>query len=384
MSLDMQEKPNVLQVIPTLNISGAEQGCFDIANYLTNNQIQSHIATSSGYRIDELIKKGTYIYKIPVNSKNPIVILINIFRILNIVKKNEINIIHARSRAPAWSCYFAARLANVKFITTFHGTYNFNNKLKKFYNSIMIKGDHIIAISNFIFKEIRNKYSHCQENISVILRGINTDILDPSLSNLNMVKEVIKKYSLRDKSIKIILPGRVSFWKGHEIAIEAMAILKKKLDKDFECIFVGPENNLKLKKFLINKINFLKLENNVKFIGPSKEMNLIYMMADIVLSCSTDPEAFGRVPIESQSMGKVVVASNHGGHVETISLGLSGFLYSPTKPNELAEAILETLSSEIYLDKDFQYKRRKLILENYTVQKMCEKTVEVYNNVLSN
>ena len=113
-------------------------------------------------------------------------------------------------------------------------------------------------------------------------------------------------------------------------------------------------------------------------------MNLIYMMADIVLSCSTDPEAFGRVPIESQSMGKVVVASNHGGHVETISLGLSGFLYSPTKPNELAEAILETLSSEIYLDKDFQSKRRKLILENYTVQKMCEKTVEVYNNVLSN
>ena len=381
-NLDMQEKPNVLQVIPTLNISGAEQGCFDVANFLINNKLKSHIATSAGYRIEELENSGVLINKIPVHSKNPFIILINIFRLLKIIKKNEINIIHARSRAPAWSCYLAAKLANIKFITTFHGTYNFSNKIKKFYNSIMIRSDYIIAISNFIYSEIRTKYLYTHQNVSVILRGVDINYFNPSLIDHNLLKQQIDQYSLRKNSIKIILPGRVSFWKGHTIAIEAMSYLKEKINKDFELVFVGPINNDKLKENLLNKINELKLQDNIKFVGSSKKMNLIYSLADIVLSCSTDPEAFGRIPVEAQSMGKIIIASDHGGHKETVYDGISGFLYDPNQPQDLADAILKVLVSEQYLDKSYQLKRRNLIIENYTVEKMCQQTLEIYNKVL--
>ena len=381
-NLDMQEKPNVLQVIPTLNISGAEQGCFDVANFLINNKLKSHIATSAGYRIEELENSGVLINKIPVHSKNPFIILINVFRLLKIIKKNEINIIHARSRAPAWSCYLAAKLANIKFITTFHGTYNFSNKIKKFYNSIMIRSDYVIAISNFIYSEIRTKYLYTHQNVSVILRGVDINYFNPSLIDHNLLKQQIDQYSLRKNSIKIILPGRVSFWKGHAIAIEAMSYLKEKINKDFELVFVGPINNDKLKENLLNKINELKLQDNIKFVGSSKKMNLIYSLSDIVLSCSTDPEAFGRIPVEAQSMGKIIIASDHGGHKETVYDGISGFLYDPNQPQDLANAILKVLVSEQYLDKSYQLKRRNLIIEDYTVEKMCQQTLEIYNKVL--
>lgn len=378
----MQEKPNILQVIPTLNISGAEQGCFDVANYLTKNGFTSNIITSSGYRIEQLEKNGSIVNKIPVHSKNPLTIIINIFRIIKIVKKNNINIIHARSRAPAWSCYFVAKIAKIKFITTFHGTYNFNNKIKKFYNSIMIRSDYIIAISEFIHNEIKSKYAYSKKNLSVISRGIDIEYLDPSKTDYKKVKKIIKDHDIKNDSIKLVLPGRVSGWKGHNVAIEAMAHLKDKSSNDFELIFVGPADNLKLKNNLLQKISELKLENCVKFVGPSKEMNLVYSLADIVLSCSTDPEAFGRIPVEAQAMGKVIIASNHGGHTETIINGLSGFLYSPLNSEELANLIIKTISSEIYLEDQYRIKRRQIILDKFTDINMCKKTLEVYNKVL--
>ena len=167
----MKEKLRVLQVIPKLNISGAEQGCFDVANFLVKNNLLSYIATSSGYRIEQLEKNGSTVIKIPVHSKNPFTIILNIFKISAIIRKHKINLIHARSRAPAWSSYFAAKLTNIKFVTTFHGTYNFNNFIKKFYNSIMLRSDHVIAISEFIFSEIKNKYAFVNKNISVVARG---------------------------------------------------------------------------------------------------------------------------------------------------------------------------------------------------------------------
>ncbi|MDB9818006.1 glycosyltransferase family 4 protein [Pelagibacterales bacterium] len=378
----MQEKPNILQVIPTLNISGAEQGCFDVANYLTKNGFTSNIVTSSGYRIEQLEKNGSIVNRIPVHSKNPLTMIINIFRILKIVKKNNINIIHARSRAPAWSCYFVAKIAKIKFITTFHGTYNFNNKIKKFYNSIMIRSDYIIAISEFIYNEIKSKYAYSKKNLSVISRGIDIEYLDPSKTDYKKVKKFTKDHDIKNDSIKLVLPGRVSGWKGHNVAIEAMAHLKDKSSNDFELIFVGPANNLKLKNNLLQKISELKLENMVKFIGPSKEMNLVYSLADIVLSCSTDPEAFGRIPVEAQAMGKIIIASNHGGHTETIINELSGFLYSPLNSEELANLIIKTISSEIYLEDQYKIKRRQIILDNFTDLNMCKKTLEVYNKVL--
>ena len=168
----MKEKLRVLQVIPKLNISGAEQGCFDVANFLVKNNLLSYIATSSGYRIEQLEKNGSTVIKIPVHSKNPFTIILNIFKISAIIRKHNINIIHARSRAPAWSCYFVAKIAKIKFITTFHGTYNFNNKIKKFYNSIMIRSDYVIAISEFI-----------HTTFNILYQGLTTQLVYLTMTN---------------------------------------------------------------------------------------------------------------------------------------------------------------------------------------------------------
>ena len=221
-----------------------------------------------------------------------------------------------------------------------------------------------------------------KKNISVISRGIDIKYLDPSKIDYKKVNNFLKDLNLENNSIKLVLPGRVSGWKGHKIAIEAMTYLREKSSKDFVLLLVGPTDNLKLKNNLLRKINELKLENRVKFIGPTKEMDLVYSTADIVLSCSTDPEAFGRIPVEAQAMGKVIIASNHGGHRETIINGLSGFLYHPLNPIELANSIIKTISNEIYLDEQYKIKRRQIILDNFTDLNMCQKTLEIYNKVL--
>ncbi len=378
----MKEKLRVLQVIPKLNISGAEQGCFDVANFLVKNNLLSYIATSSGYRIEQLEKNGSTVIKIPVHSKNPFTIILNIFRISAIIRKHKINLIHARSRAPAWSSYFAAKLTNIKFVTTFHGTYNFNNFIKKFYNSIMLRSDHVIAISEFIFSEIKNKYAFVNKNISVVARGIDASTLNPLHVSINEIDKFIEGQSLRKKSIKIVLPGRITGWKGHKIAIEAMSYLKKNIENDFELILVGPTDNIRLKKNLTEMITNYALENNIKFTGPSKKMSMIYSLADIVLSCATDPEAFGRIPVEAQAMGKTIIASNHGGHKETIIEGMSGFLYSPLNAQELARTIQNVISSDLYKSEKIKNKRRKFILENFTDEVMCLKTLNIYQQVL--
>ena len=378
----MKKKIKILQVIPKLGHGGAETGCYDLAHFLPEKGYKSFIATSGGELLNYIDKKKVKVYKLPVHSKNPILILFNGIIISLILLFYNINIVHVRSRAPAWSCFFAAKITFRKIVSTFHGTYNFNNKIKKFYNSIMIRSDYIIAISEFIHNEIKSKYAYSKKNLSVISRGIDIEYLDPSKTDYKKVKKIIKDHDIKNDSIKLVLPGRVSGWKGHNVAIEAMAHLKDKSSNDFELIFVGPADNLKLKNNLLQKISELKLENCVKFVGPSKEMNLVYSLADIVLSCSTDPEAFGRIPVEAQAMGKVIIASNHGGHTETIINGLSGFLYSPLNSEELANLIIKTISSEIYLEDQYRIKRRQIILDKFTDLNMCKKTLEVYNKVL--
>ena len=222
-----------------------------------------------------------------------------------------------------------------------------------------------------------------KKNISVISRGVDIEYLDPSKTDYKKVSKFIKDYDVKNDHIKLVLPGRVTVWKGHKVAIEAMFHLNNKTNNNFELIFVGPTDNSKLKNNLLHQINELKLGDSIKFIGPSKEMNLIYSMADIVLSCATDPEAFGRIPVEAQSMGKMAIASNHGGHIETIDTELSGFLYPPLDSEKLADCIINAISSKIYLDENFKIKRRDFIRNNFTELKMCQSTLQIYLKVLN-
>ena len=228
----MSSKLKVLQVIPKLGYGGAETGCYDIAHYLPENNCESFIATSGGELLKFIDKKKVKIIKLPLHSKNPFLIIINSIALIVVILLNNISIVHARSRAPAWSCWLATKITGRKFVTTFHGTYNFDSVIKKFYNSVMVRSDLIIAGSNFIFSHIKENYSKYINNkkkLLVIFRGINVDYFDSTTKIYSDEKKLLTKWEIeKDKKI-LLLPGRLTSWKGQEIFIEAINLVNIEL-----------------------------------------------------------------------------------------------------------------------------------------------------------
>ena len=241
----MSSNLKVLQVIPKLGYGGAETGCYDIAHYLPENNCGSYIVTSGGDLLKFIDKKKVKVIKLPVQSKNPLIIFFNFLALICIILLNNITIVHARSRAPAWSCFFATKITGRKFVTTFHGTYNFKNKLKKFYNSIMVRSDLIIAGSNFIFSHIKenyDKYLNTKKKLLVIFRGINVDYFDPSTKLDSDEKNLLKKWEIKDDKKIILLPGRLTGWKGQEIFIEAINMVNIELGyESFYAVILGSD-----------------------------------------------------------------------------------------------------------------------------------------------
>ena len=379
----MQSKLSVLQVIPNLNVSGAEQGCIDVANYLTENNYDSYILTSAGSKIRDVEINGTKVLLGPVHSKNPFVIFKNIFLIISYIRKYHIKIIHVRSRAPAWSVFFVSKIIDIKCISTFHGTYNFKGFLKKLYNSIMLRMNGTIAISNFINDHIQKNYFFKKNSIQTIERGIDLNFFDPMSISKNDINNALKEYDLKKNSIKILLPARVTEWKGHLFLVDAISQLLKKKELNIEVLFFGTDQNKSLKEKIENFIRVKNLQNIIKFYGPTNKMNLIYALSDIVISSSTDPEAFGRVSIEAQAMGKLIIASAHGGSQETIIEGKTGYLYSPKEPSELMKKISRVINQKKYCSNEMSASAIKHIKNNYGKDKMCKKTLEFYQEIIS-
>ena len=384
----MSSDLKVLQVIPKLGYGGAETGCFDIAHYLPENNCKSFIVTSGGELLKFVDKKKVKVFRLPVNSKNPLLILINAIILIGIILINNISIVHARSRAPAWSCLLATKLTGRKFVTTFHGTYNFKNNLKKFYNSIMIRSDLIIAGSNFIFSHIKQNYSkylNDKKKLLVIFRGINVDYFDPTTKFESDEKKLLTKWNMeKDKKI-ILLPGRLTSWKGQEVFIEAVNLVNIELGYEaFYAVILGSDQGRDLyKKKLIRLSEQYRLSKQIRFIDHCKDMALAYKVSDIVVSASTEPEAFGRVAVEAQSMETPIVASNIGGSNETIIDEKTGFLYEAGNAKSLSKKILKLLFLDETLLKSIGTEGRKNIVQKFNVEKMCFSTYSEYKRLLN-
>ena len=384
MSLNLK----VLQVIPKLGYGGAETGCYDIAHYLPENNCESFIVTSGGELLKFVDKKKVKVIKLPVNSKNPLLIFFNSLALIWIILYNNISIVHARSRAPAWSCYLAIILTGRKFVTTFHGTYNFESKLKKFYNSVMVKSDLIIAGSNFIFSHIKENYSNyfdVNKRLRVIFRGINVDYFDPTTKIESDEKKLLKQWEIeKDKKI-ILLPGRLTSWKGQELFIEAINLVNIELGYEaFYVVILGSDQGRDLyKKKLTRLSEQFRMNNQIRFIDHCKDMALAYKISDIIVSASTEPEAFGRVAVEAQSMEKPIIASNIGGSNETIIDEKTGFLFDSGNSKSLSQKILKLL----YLDetslKLIGTEGRKNVIKKFNVEKMCFSTYSEYKKIMN-
>ena len=384
----MTTKINVLQVIPKLGYGGAETGCYDIAHFLPENDCRSFIATSGGELLKFVKKDKAKIIRLPVHSKNPFLIFFNAIVLCFYIIFYKINIIHARSRAPAWACYFASLLTNRIFVTTFHGTYNFKNNLKKFYNSIMTRSDLIIAGSNFIFSHIKQNYSkylNDKKKLLVIFRGINVDYFDPTTKIESDEKKLLAKWDIeKDKKI-ILLPGRLTSWKGQEVFIEAVNLVNIELGYEaFYAVILGSDQGRDLyKKKLIRLSEQYRLTNQVRFIDHCKDMALAYKVSDIVVSASIEPEAFGRVAVEAQSMERPIIASNIGGSNETIVDQKTGFLYEAGDAKSLSKKILKLLYLDETLLKSIGIQGRKNIVQKFNVEKMCFSTYSEYKRLLN-
>ena len=385
----MSTKINVLQVIPKLSFGGAETGCYDIAHYLAEKECGSFIATAGGELLKFVKKDKVKIFRLPVHSKNPIIIILNALFLSLYIIFFKINIVHARSRAPAWSCYLACFLTRRIFVTTFHGTYNFKSKSKKFYNSIMLRAKLTIAGSNFIFSHINENYSEYlskEKKLRVIFRGINVDYFNQKNISILKQEKLKQEWGLTSNKFTILMPGRLTYWKGQEKLIEALNILIEDYNfSNFEAIILGSDQGRTVyKKKLINLVERYNLNRKIKFISHCKEMPLAYSLADTVVSASIEPEAFGRVAVEAQSMGKPIIASNIGGSKETIINKKTGFLYEFQDPRELAKILNTVIQLSQEELKSIGNEGRKNIIKKFDVEAMCDTNLNEYKKLLKN
>ena len=385
----MSTKINVLQVIPKLGYGGAETGCYDIAHYLAEKECGSFIATSSGELLKYVQKKKVKVIRLPVHSKNIILIFLNAIILSLFIIFFKINIVHARSRAPAWSCYLACFFTRRAFVTTFHGTYNFKSKIKKFYNSIMLRAKLTIAGSNFIFSHINenyNEYLSKKKKLRVIFRGINVDYYNQKNISILKQEKLRQDWEITSSKFTILMPGRLTYWKGQEKLIESLNILIEDYNfTEFQAILLGSDQGRTVyKKKLVNLVERYNLNKKIKFVNHCKEMPLAYSLADVVVSASIEPEAFGRVAVEAQSMGKPIVASDIGGSKETILNKKSGFLYKFDDPRELAKSLNTVIQLTQEELKSMGNEGRKNITKKFDVETMCSTNLNEYKKLLNN
>ena len=380
MNLDIKNY-SVLQILPHLNSGGLVSGAVEISEALQKAGMNSFVASEGGRREREITRAGGKVINFSLGSKNPLIILLNVYKLSKIIKKYKINIIHARSRAPAWSAYFAAKKMGIPFVTTFHGTYSIQNNLKKKYNSIMIKSNRVIAISKFIKSHILSNYNIDKEKIVTIYRGVNIEKFNYlKVSNERLIS-FLKKFNIPEDSYVVLLPGRITRWKGHTLLIEAISKLQR---SDIICLFVGDvQGRNKYYTELEKLIDKLQLKNNFRIISNQSDMAAIYKLADVVVSTSLEPEAFGRVVAEAQAMGRPTVAVNHGGGPEIIIDGQTGWLFKPGDADDLSDKI----NSALNLNKEDRDKMAMGAIEraklNFNNETMCAKTLQVYAELVN-
>lgn len=371
----------VLQVLPTLEVSGVSRGALDVALALEIAGGKSLVASAGGPLGYELKKAGISHVNLPLDSKNPFTIHRNAGLLTSLIYDNKIDIIHARSRAPAWSAMFAAQRTGKHFVTTFHGTYNGSRGAKKLYNSVMARGEKVIAISDFIAQHVRGVYRVEPSRLVTVPRGIDTTYFDSSNVSAERVMQLAQGWRLLDGAPVVLLPGRLTRWKGQSVLIKALAKLGR---TDLNCVLVGSDQGREhYRRELLALTESLGLGRIVRIVGHCSDMPAAYMLADVVVSASTDPEAFGRVTAEAQAMGRPVVATEHGGSRETIVNGKTGWLTPPGDPEALAAAISGALSINISSRKSLADRARRHITQNLTVSLMCKRTLAVYGRVLS-
>ncbi|MEO5375596.1 MAG: glycosyltransferase family 4 protein [Alphaproteobacteria bacterium] len=374
-------RPVILQILPRLVTGGVERGAVDVALAAREAGWTSLVVSHGGPMVRELERGGVEHIVLPVHSKNPLVMYRNVRRLADIITERGVDIVHARSRAPAWSAYAAADQTGAHFVTTVHGTYTLGGlPFKKSYNEVMTRGERVIAISSFIANHIREAYDVDSARVRIIPRGIDFSRFDPTAVNPNRIISLARAWRLADGMPVVMLPGRLTRWKGQTVLIEALARLGR---RDLRCLLVGADQGrARYRRELDRLVKSSGLGDVVHIVDHCNDMAAAYMLSDVVVSASTDPEAFGRVAVEAQAMGRPVVATDHGGSRETVVPGHTGWLVPPSDPDALARAIDTVLALSPDERSALAARQIEHARANFTREAMCRRTLEVYAEVL--
>lgn len=377
----MKKKPVILQVLPALISGGVERGTIDIAKAIVDAGWTSLVASAGGVMVPQLEVCGACHVVLPLASKNPLQMYLNRQRLIDLIRRYQVDIIHARSRAPAWSAYFAAKKTGCHFVTTWHGTYNLGGSLKRKYNNIMGKGEKVIAVSQFIKDHILAHYPVDAERIEVIHRGSDLEKFSPEKVNPERIVRLAKKYGMEHDKPIILLPARMTQWKGHLFLLDSLAQIKH---IPFLCVFAGKtDDHPHYLERISQRVNALGLSGQVQVIKEVSDMPALYALADVVVSASLNPEAFGRVAAEAQAMKRLLVATNHGGSKETVISGKTGWLVESNDVLGMTQALEAALTISPEKRLVMVNEARAHIQEHFSLEKMQEQTLALYEKVLT-
>jgi len=369
----------ILQVLPRLVVGGAERGAVDVAQAIQQAGGIAIVASQGGPMARELERcRATHI-TLPVASKNPLTIWRNAGRLARLIREHHVDIIHARSRAPAWSALWAARRTGIRFMTTYHDTYRANSSWKARYNSVMAQGDRVIAISEFVAQHIESEYGLDSRVIRTIPRGVDLARFDPARVRPDRKVKLAQDWRLPEDRSIVLMPARISRKKGHLLLVEALARLGR---TDLCCIIVGDDGRqTAYRQELIDLIHAKGLDGVVRLLPQTPDMAAAYSMADVVVAPSIQAEGFGRVAVEAQAMGRPVIASDLGGFRETIVDGETGLLFPPGDAGRLAGAIASVLAMTERERAALAAKATRNIQAKFTRENMCAATLAVYREL---
>lgn len=380
MNADATRYPTVLQVLPALDSGGVERGTLEIAAAIQAAGGRALVASAGGRMLAGLARTGAGHFSLPLAARDPWRIWRNAAALTELIRSQGVDIVHARSRAPAWSAWLAARRAGVRFVTTYHGAYNEAVPGKRWYNSVMARGDLVIAISGFIAELIQTRHGVPPARIRMIPRGVDADIFDPARVNGERVPKLARSWRVEDGKPIILLPGRLTRWKGQTVLIQALARLR---NLDAVVVLAGDDQGRRgYAAELADLARRLRVEHRLRIVGNVEDMPAAMKLSDIVVNASTDPEAFGRVVIEAQAMARPVIATDHGGAVETVIHGVTGWRVRPNDADELAAMLDRALEQSPAARMEMGEQARAMVRARFTTKAMQDATLDVYREVL--
>lgn len=384
----MDIKKNILYVVPTMNSGGVEVGILELAkkNFEEGNKINMFLLSFGGKMISRLVSYEVKCFNVNVKSKNPITIIKNIKKIKQIIQENDINIVQAESRAPAWSCYFACKKLNIPMITTVHGLYDSTNFLKRLYNSSIFRGNPIITVSNFA-KDYSIKYykkyiykKQFRKDVEVVYRAIDTDVYNEDNVSVTRVLELQKKLRLPDDKVIITLPARFAKQKGQDYFLRVLKFIK---NTNYFCVIIGDDKKKpKYVKYIEKLIYKYNLQKNVGIYGNISDMPALYKLSNVVVSSSIKPESFGRIAIEAQAMKRIFIGTAIGGTLETVNDGVTGFLVPENNAKLFAKILDEVLELSVEKKDKITNNGRKYVIDNFSIDSMYNSLINIYNKVL--